>query len=181
MYLDVPDGEVVRRIASGSGDAREAEAEFCRRFAPRIRLYGLRHLRDEDCARELVQAVLLGVLVAAREGRVADPDHVDRYVLGTCRNVALRVREVAARAEPTDAADAVAGISVDPVNLSTLMRCLSQLEVRARRVVMLSFQHGEWADEVATRLQTTAGNVRVIRHRSVAALRRCLDEHGAAP
>ena len=30
-----------------------AEAEFCRRFAPRIRLYGLRHLRNEAAAADL--------------------------------------------------------------------------------------------------------------------------------
>ena len=64
--MEAPDGELVRLIAAGAADAPAAEAELCRRFAPRIRLYGLRHLRDEDRARDLVQAVLLAVLQAAR-------------------------------------------------------------------------------------------------------------------
>ena len=42
------DAEVVRRI--GSGPDSEAEAELFRRMAPRIRLYGLRHLRDGHAA-----------------------------------------------------------------------------------------------------------------------------------
>jgi RNA polymerase sigma-70 factor (ECF subfamily) len=42
--------------------------------------------------------------------------------------------------------------------------------------VALSFQQDRTAEEVAERLGTTAGNVRVLRHRAVAALRRCLDE-----
>ncbi len=60
--MQAPDGELVRAIAAWSEHARAAEAELCRRFAPRIRLYGLRHLRDQDRARDLVQAVLLAAL-----------------------------------------------------------------------------------------------------------------------
>src|SRR6266566_5663281 len=91
-----PDAEIVRMIAVQTGarehaeSAQFAEAELCRRFAPRIRLYGLRHLRDEERARDLVQAVLLAVLVAARAGRIEDPERFDRFVLGTCRNTSMR-------------------------------------------------------------------------------------------
>src|SRR3954451_6435900 len=95
--------ELVRRIAAGDSagsNARQAEAELCRQFAPRARLYGLRHLRDEELARDLAQAVLLAVLEAARAGRVNEDDKLERFVLGTCRNVAARLREKAARARP---------------------------------------------------------------------------------
>src|SRR5215470_4393750 len=95
--MQTPDGQLVWAIAAGADGAGAAEAELCRRFAPRIRLYGLRHLRDEDRARDLVQAVLLVVLEAARAGRIADPERVDRFMLGTSRNVALRIRAGDAR------------------------------------------------------------------------------------
>jgi hypothetical protein len=49
MVESLADAELVDRIARGA-DVRDAEAELCRRFAPRIRLYGLRHLRSEDRA-----------------------------------------------------------------------------------------------------------------------------------
>ena len=99
MVESLADAELVDRIARGA-DVREAEAELCRRFAPRIRLYGLRHLRSEDRAADLVQSVLLSVLDAARSGRVEQAEQLDRFVLGTCRNVACRVRETETRTVP---------------------------------------------------------------------------------
>ena len=51
--VDATDGELARAIGAGPSEA--AESELYRRFAPRVRLYGLRHLRDEESARDLVQ------------------------------------------------------------------------------------------------------------------------------
>jgi len=65
--------------------------------------------------------------------------------------------------------------AADPIELGALFRCLGRLEERARQVVTLSFQQRKPTDEVAARLALTPGNVRVIRHRAIAALRRCLD------
>jgi RNA polymerase sigma-70 factor (ECF subfamily) len=66
--LDALDeGALARRIA-GAGRAPEsaAEAELYRRLAPRVRLYGLRHLRDPQAAADLVQQVLLMTLERLR-------------------------------------------------------------------------------------------------------------------
>ena len=106
--MEAADAELVRAIAAGADDAPAAEAELCRRFAPRIRLYGLRHLRDEDRAADLVQAVLLALLQAARAGRIADPERVDRFMLGTSRNVAARMRETDGRSAGDAALSAIA-------------------------------------------------------------------------
>src|SRR5262245_44912146 len=102
---EISDAELVRIIAAAheAGGAlaeggKRAETELCRRFASRIRLYGLRHLRSEERACDLVQTVLFALLVSAREARVEDPERVDRFVLGTCRNTSMRMREVDARA-----------------------------------------------------------------------------------
>jgi RNA polymerase sigma-70 factor (ECF subfamily) len=97
---DVGEAALVRDAALGGQLGREAEAEICRRFAPRVRLYGLRHLRSDDRAADLVQHVLLATLEAVRAGAVEHPDLLHRFVLGTCRNVALRIREREARLEP---------------------------------------------------------------------------------
>jgi CO/xanthine dehydrogenase FAD-binding subunit len=52
--VDSSDGDLARAVAARvPGEAESAEAELYRRFAPRVRLYGLRHLRDEDEARDL--------------------------------------------------------------------------------------------------------------------------------
>jgi len=176
--MQAPDGELVRAIAARAPDAPDAETELCRRFAPRIRLYGLRHLHDEDRTRDLVQAVLLAVLQAARAGRIADPDHVDRFMLGTSRNVAQRMRETDARTTRDDAA--LAGIAApadehERVDATALARCFGALDERGRQVVKLSFMDECASDDIAARLALSTANVRVLRHRAIAALRRCLD------
>ena len=173
--MEAPDAELVRAIEAGNAPA--AEAELCRRFAPRIRLYGLRHLRDEDRAADLVQAVLLALLQAARAGRIADPERVDRFMLGTSRNVAARMRETDGRSAGDAALSAIAAPDepLERVDARALVRCVGALDDRARQVVMLSFNEDRSADEIATMLAISAVNVRVLRHRSIAALRRCLD------
>ena len=186
MVESLGDGELVLRIARGGG-ARDAEAELCRRFAPRVRLYGLRHLRDEDRAADLSQSVLLVVLEAARAGRIEEPEHVDRFILGTCRNAAQRVREREKRSTPADSAELeqhAGGFepSFERLDVGALLGCLRKLDARSRSVVLLSFQAERAADEIAQALDLTPGNVRVLRHRALADLRGCLDgRKGANP
>jgi RNA polymerase sigma-70 factor (ECF subfamily) len=168
--------DLVRRV-SALGRDRDAEAELCRRFAPRVRLYGLKHLRDEDRARELVQTVLVAMIEALRAGRVEDPERFDRFVLGMCRNLASRARYHESRAVATDVADldlAVVMPSHEGLDVSALLDCLQKLEVKARTVLHLSFYRDKSAEEIAGALATTAGNVRVVRHRAVAQLRDCM-------
>lgn len=165
--------DLVRRVAAGH--APEAEAEVCRRFAPRIRLYGLKHLRDEERARDLVQAVLVAVIEAMRAGRVEEPEHFDRFVLGVCRHVATRAWQREARMQPSDAVDLGAVMpAMDALDIPALMSCIEKLEDRARTVLHLSFYRDKSADEIAGALGTSAGNVRVVRHRAMAQLRDCL-------
>jgi RNA polymerase sigma-70 factor (ECF subfamily) len=179
MKVEASDAALLAAIALGGAGLREAERALCRRYAPRIRLYGLRHLRDEERARDVVQTVLLALLQAAREGKVREPEQLVRFVLGTCRNTVLRLRELDRRAEPTldDVLATAAGTEAprDPVNAAVLLRCLASLGDKARRVLELSFHEELQGDEVAARLQLTRGNVRVIRHRALAAMRACLD------
>ena len=63
MPIDISNADLAPRIADGD---REAEVEMCRRIGPRIRPYGLRHLRSPSAADDLVQQVLLKILEARR-------------------------------------------------------------------------------------------------------------------
>lgn len=165
------------------GDAHSSEDALCREFGPRAYLYGRRHLRDDERARDLAQAVMIAVIEAVRAGRVEDPALIDRYVLGTCRNIALRMRKADSRAEPTDTAAldvmsqtwAVAP-DVEHVDTGALTRCLAGLDERSRTVVFLSFNEGKSADDIAATVASTPGNVRVLRHRAIMQLRSCLDD-----
>ncbi|HEX5660173.1 MAG TPA: sigma-70 family RNA polymerase sigma factor [Polyangiales bacterium] len=164
------DAELVSAIALGD---RAAEAALCARFSPRVRLYGLKHLRDEEPARDLVQTVLLGVLEAARGGRIAEPAQLDRFVLGTCRNAVARVRQ---KREPLASDEALQALSVPAqrIELGSLFGCVGALDERGRTVLMLSFVEECSADEIGTRLALSPGNVRVLRHRALQSVRRCL-------
>jgi RNA polymerase sigma-70 factor (ECF subfamily) len=187
-YADAPmkdasDAELVQCIADGDPQRQAAEAALCHRYAPRIRLYGLKHLRDADRTRDLTQTVLVALLQAAREGRIDHPDRVDRFVFGTCRNTVARMRQHSARV-PLATEEFIARLaSVPPpvIELNALFACLAKLEQRASQVVMMSFLEERSADEIATALATRAGNVRVIRHRALGFLRQCLDAEGGPP
>src|SRR5437867_12887142 len=96
MMIELNDAELVGQIGSG---APQAEAEFFRRMAPRIRLYGLRHLRSEHAADDLTQQVLITTLEALRAGRLREPEKLASFVLGTCRMTVLDLRRSAQRKE----------------------------------------------------------------------------------
>ena len=63
----ISDEALARRIADGPAGSTDAEeAELYRRFAPRVRLYGRRHLRDGAAADDLAQDVLLRTIERLR-------------------------------------------------------------------------------------------------------------------
>jgi RNA polymerase sigma-70 factor (ECF subfamily) len=184
MIANIADEDLVLRIAQGDHQ-HEAETELCRRFGPRVRLYGLRHLHSEDLAADLVQSVLLAVLEATRAGRIEEASHLDRFILGTCRNIAHRVREREARSTPMEAAalephTRLVEPSFERIDVGALLNCLGRLDARARSVILLSFQSESGTDEIAKLLETSVGNIRVLRHRALADLRGCLDGVGGA-
>lgn len=181
------DADLARRItgAAPAIDA-EAEAELCRRFAPRIRLYGRKHLRDRDLAEDLVQQVMVVTLERLRGARVRDPERIASFVLSTCRLTATDLRRTAARraqlleqygealvpacaAEPTHALDR-----------DRLLRCLERLAERERSVILTSFFEMKDAEAIARELRLTPGHLRVVRHRAIGRLRTCM-EAGAVP
>ena len=181
--------ELARRIQERGASAGAAEAELCQRFWQRARLYGLRHLRGVTEAEDLAQQVMEVTLTALRSGRVDDPDLLDRYVLGVCRNVAHTLRRSGDRA-----AKAAQRLALEPAptveqppeppwgkqSVEHLTVCLGGLSKREQRVVQLSFAQWQSSAEIAEQMGVAQGNVRVIRHRALHKLRECMDHAGAA-
>jgi RNA polymerase sigma-70 factor (ECF subfamily) len=156
-----------------------AERAVCLALAPRLRLYGLRHLRDEAAALDLVQEALLVFLQSAREGKLDDPSHADRFALGVCRNLVSRWRRNERRQQAFERATLpLAEHELPPafaaVDAARLAHCLGHLAVREQRVVLLTFQEERSAEDIASALSTSPGNVRVMRHRAMASLERCV-------
>ena len=178
---DLEDAELARRIAAaGAAADTAAETELYRRLAPRVRLYGLRHLRDPHAAHDLMQQVLLMTLERLRRGMLREPEKLASFVLGMCRMTVLEIRRGTWRREKlleayggTEAFDAPEPLVL---NEARLAQCLEALAERERTVVALSFFADKDGDEVAEELGVSAGNVRVIRHRALARLRECMGE-----
>jgi len=177
---NLDDAELARRIAAaGERIDSAAEAELYRRLAPRVRLYGLKHLRDPHAAHDLVQQVLLATLEHLRQGKVREPDRIASYVLGMCRMTVLEIRRGTWRREQLleqwgDMAEAYEAPEPLALDEDRLAKCLEALAERERTVVALSFYADRNGDEVAQDLGITAGNVRVIRHRALGKLRECM-------
>jgi RNA polymerase sigma-70 factor (ECF subfamily) len=177
MDMDLSDADLVRQIGSGSDP--EAEAELFRRMAPRIRLYGLRHLRDEHAAEDLMQQVLITALEALRAGRLREPEKLASFVLGTCRMTVLDLRRNAQRRErllEQFGADLLAPVqpSMPRLDHEQLTRCLQNLNERERAVVVLTFYDEQTGADVAGFLGVSEANARVIRHRAIHRLRDCM-------
>src|SRR5262245_10784344 len=142
MMTDVNDGELVRQIATG-GD-RSAEAELFRRMAPRVRLYGLRHLRDDHAADDLTQQVLLITLDAIREGRLREPEKLTSFMLGTCRMTVLDLKRNTQRREKLlqqygEHLLAPVASAMPRVDHDALTGCVQKLQERERTVVVMTF------------------------------------------
>jgi RNA polymerase sigma-70 factor (ECF subfamily) len=175
MLVKVTDAEVAQRIAAGH---REAEAEMCRRMAPRIHLYGLRHLRSAAAADDLVQQVLLTTIERLRAGRLRDSDKLAHFVLGTCRVTVLELRRRARRqGQLLEEFGAILVPNQPPmpsVADDRLKRCVQALKERERSVVVMTFYDEQTAAEAAGFLGISEANVRVIRHRAITRLRACM-------
>jgi len=176
MSVGPADRDLAPRIAAGD---RDAEAELCRRMGPRIRLYGLRHLRSPAAADDLVQHVLVTVLESLRAGRLREPDKVAHFVLGTCRMTVLEQRRTSNRQEELLArfgGDLVPEPPAMPaLDDRRLARGVQSLKERERSVVVMSFYDDRTASETAHSLGITTANVRVIRHRALQQLRACME------
>jgi len=176
----LPDGAIARAIAEVAADRTQAEGELYRRFAPRVRLYGLRHLSDRDGAEDLAQQVMLVVIERLRAGEVRELDQIGSFILGTSRMMAGSLRRVARRREGLRARydtreEALTWTDERSLDEARIAPCLAGIRDRERTILLLSFYADKGAKEIAEALGMTAGAVRVSRHRALASMRECVE------
>ena len=123
-------------------------------MAPRVRLYGLRHLRDPYAADDLVQQVLMTTLEALRAGRLRESGKLASFVLGTCRMTVLDLRRN--RAEQKRLLGTVRTEMLSPVpapmpqlDQEQLRIAYRQLKERERAVVVMTFYDEQTGADVA--------------------------------
>ncbi len=178
---DSPEVRAARRIAAATPAAvRDAEAELYRLLAPRVRRYGLRHLRDAHAAADLMQHVMALTIEQLRSGALREPERVLSFVLGACRLTVIDHKRGERRREALleRYADAlpIADLHVEPrLDEQRVADCLERLPERERAVLVLTFYDDQSSQAVARQLGLSAGNVRVVRHRGIDKLRRCVD------
>jgi RNA polymerase sigma-70 factor (ECF subfamily) len=173
------DATLARRVAQAApGEDREAEAELCRRLAPRVRLYGLRHLRDPAAAADLMQQVMLMMIERLRAGALREPERLASFLFGICRMLVLELRRGNQRRERLleTYGDVLVPEETPPPNpdRARLASCLERLPERERTILLLTFYDDMPADALARELKLTPANVRVIRHRGMERLRECV-------
>ena len=179
--VDAVEAALARRIAAAPpGTAGDAEAELYRLLAPRARRFGLRHLRDEHAAADLMQQVMALTIEQLRSGRLREPERVVSFVLGACRLTVTGQRRGERRREELlqRYADSLpmADLHVEPrLDHARVADCLGRLAERERSVLVMSFYDDQPAGAVGQHLGLSAGNVRVLRHRGIEKLRRCVD------
>jgi len=177
MKIELSDADLVRRIGAGE---REAETELFRRMAPRIRLYGLRHLKDVHASEDLTQNVLITIIEALRQSRLREPEKLASFVLGTCRMTILDLRRGAQRKErllEQFGPDLLgSGESFRPrLDQERLARCVENLKERERTVIVMTFYDEKTSADVSSFLGVSEANVRVMRHRAIHQLRDCME------
>src|SRR5262245_18346545 len=176
MEIELSDADLVRRIGTGE---REAEAELFRRMAPRIHLYGLRHLRDVHASEDLTQNVLITIIEALRQNRLRAPEKLASFVLGTCRMTILDLRRGSQRRErlleqfgpdllPTDE------FCRPRLDHRRLAGCVENRKECERTVVVMTFYNEHTSTDVAGFLGVSEANVRVMRHWAISQLRDCI-------
>src|SRR5512134_123668 len=123
-------------------------------MAPRVRLYGLRHLRDEHASDDLTQQVLITTIEALRAGRLREPEKLASFVLGTCRMTVLDLRRGAQRRARLLEQFGVGRLapaepSLPELDHEQLTRCLQALKERERTVVVMTFYDERTGADVA--------------------------------
>jgi len=139
----------------------------------------MRHLRDSHAAADLMQQVLALTIEQLRAGQLREPARIVSFVLGACRMTVMNQRRGERRREellqryaeeiPTEAHLAP---RLDHLRVAD---CLDRLPGRERSVLVMSFYDDQPSEAVGEQLGLSAGNVRVIRHRGIDKLRRCVD------
>ncbi|HEV8551298.1 MAG TPA: sigma-70 family RNA polymerase sigma factor [Polyangiaceae bacterium] len=167
-------------LRAGRGD-RSAATSLCLRFAPAVRAFARRRVLHTEAVDEFTQDVMLILVEALTTAKLEHPERLPGFVLGICKNLARdRARQRERRtALHEEYGTALAGLTPEVSEKPTyeimhLEDCLSSLSERARQLVRLAYAESKSPADIAQALSLTDGNLRVLRHRTLGALRDCM-------
>jgi RNA polymerase sigma-70 factor, ECF subfamily len=168
---------------TGSG---APESELVPRFWDRLRVFATRRLNDAAAAEDVAQETLRRVGEALRAGRVEQPAALPGFVFQTARHVCLQLQRSAGREAralrrasggdhpevgPVAGADALSALITEERSVA-VRRALHTLDADDGELLRLAYFDQLSAEQIAAKLGSTAGAIRVRKHR---ALRRLAD------
>ena len=153
-------------------------AQLSDRFRDRIRFFAARRLRDRDAAEDVAQEVLRRTLEALRAGRVENREALPAFLFQTARHVCMqwgrsegrrdrafdRLQSGSSEADPGE--DTLSGLITEE-RREEVREAFSHLTPADREVLSLSYVEAMGAEEIARRLNSTPGAIRVRRHRAL--------------
>lgn len=169
--------ELVTRARSGDGSAYR---ELLVRLAPAVRAYARRRLAQREAVEDFTQDALLAFVEAVQDNRIEDPTRAASFALGICHNLARERAKVRDRRQNAwerfaDFVDLTEAHEPPLLERARLEDCLSLLTGKSQLVLRASFFDEDSDAEIAEKMELSAANVRVIRHRSLSALRQCVE------
>jgi RNA polymerase sigma-70 factor (ECF subfamily) len=157
----------------------ESFAAALEEFRDRIRLFAARRLRDWSEAEDVAQEALRRALEAFHAGRIVNPDALPAFLYQTAVHIcqhrgrsagreARALRRVGASNGPVraDAAGPLEAL-ISAERQAAVRRALERLDAGDREVLTMTYADALEAAEIGRRLNLSAGNVRVRRHRAL--------------
>ena len=183
MNGEADDGELLRRIATGS---ESALSEFYRRYQSRVYSFALQRLGNQADAAEVLNEVMLEVWRGSRnfEGRAK----ATTWLLGIAHHKSIDLLRKRGRhqtdslvseiedARPDPGPAAVAGVE----NSRQVRVCMDELPGAQRHVVYLTFFEDLSYPEIARILEIPEGTVKTRMFHARKLLYRCLERLGAS-
>lgn len=162
---------LAERIRDGD---RAAENELVERFYRRVLLVARVRVGDDQTARDIAQAVMLGVRRGVRAGRLDCNDHLAGYVLGTARDI-INSSAGSKRSEGA-AADQLDDRVADPLQMTGLHELVDSVRLSLdelgpvdRTILGLILVEGMKPGDIAARLGMKN---ELVRRRTARALKR---------
>ena len=164
---------IIDRILAGDTSAEE---ELIARFQQRVRLYVAVRTSHPDYADEVTQETMLAAVLALREGKVREPEHLAAFVLGIARNqLADAIRKQARRKTsplPEGYDCPAPNQEQDPELVESARTEIETLEPKDRRILWLTLIEGFKPGEIAAQVGMSA---ELVRQRKSRALRKIVE------
>jgi RNA polymerase sigma-70 factor (ECF subfamily) len=161
---------LVERIRCGDS---AAETELVHQFGRRVFVMACVRIRDREGAKELAQDVLVAVIRSLRAGKLENAEKLSGFIQGTARNLInnyLRSRCQRPMEEPLTEELAHIGFEKQVENTERLRlvnRALGKLEVKDRRILVMTLVDGLKPGEIAEKLGLSDDVVRTRKLRAI--------------